>query len=88
MMKDKRIVIVSILSLLIVFGWFYANQWMRVSRPEWFIEPTPQTAEQAQSQTQQQAQPSTRTAATQPGAFYAVGGERKAVDLGNEKFDP
>src|SRR5687767_14591654 len=87
-MKNKGVILFMLVSLVLVFAWTFVNQWMRATHPEWFVEPTPQTAQNPQPQ-QAAPTPTTQSApATQPGAFYAVGGDARTIDLGSPKFDP
>src|SRR4051812_27198935 len=82
---NKRVVIVSVLSLLVVFAWYLGNMKLRQLHPEWYQEPKP---EQPAGQTDNAALPGTQpatqavmpattvvtvAATTQPGGVLAGG---------------
>jgi YidC/Oxa1 family membrane protein insertase len=49
-MDKKRLVIVMLLSLGVVFGWTYLHALLRQKHPEWFEQPQTQQTEQQQQQ--------------------------------------
>src|SRR5258705_3949203 len=98
---NKRVIMVSVLSLLVVMSWYLGNMKLRQLHPEWYVEPKP---EQAAGQTDNPAPPGTQPAtqaatqvttqavvpvpATQSAAIRAVGGNGKPAEIGWSKFDP
>src|SRR4051812_12202139 len=97
---NKRVVMVSVLSLLVVALWYLGNMWLRQRHPEWYMPQPEQTAGQnetaapattqsaSQPATQVVAQPRTQPTITQSNAIRALGGEGKTAPIGSDQFDP
>src|SRR3954463_7840910 len=97
---NKRVVMVSLLSLLVVMAWYLGNMYLRQRHPEWYEPQGEQTAGQneppAPAATQGAAQPSTQ-AVVQPQPqsqptikstpILAVGGEGRTATIGSGEFD-
>src|SRR5438045_7108140 len=97
---NKRVVIVSLLSLLVVIGWYWENMKLRELHPEWYrAAETPEQKENpvlpaTQAGTQPTVQPATQAVApapapaTQSTSIRAAGGNGKSWLIGSSKFDP
>src|SRR5258705_9395996 len=90
---NKRVVIVSLLSLLIVFTWWFVNLKLQQLHPEWYQPAKPeQTAGQNDKPAEPVTQPATQVSVapaptTQSGVLRPIGGDGKTAQIGSSKID-
>src|SRR5687768_2142136 len=90
-MDTKRLVIVMVVSMALIFGWQYGNFLLRKAHPEWYPQPTATDQPAGTGSATAPAPPVATTQQAVPtppaGGLRVVGGNPSTVLLGFNKYD-